>query len=106
MTERPFKTREREHNASFKDQKKKTDSILSTYMWKEKDSGEERSKIIWSIIDRAPAFRNGTQTCRLCLTEKYNIIFQPGQKINKRNENEVKPHLSILLYSLDHGDLY
>ena len=86
MTERPFKVREREHDASFKDQKKKTSSKLSTYMWNEKDSGEERSKITWSIIDRAPAFRNGTQTCRLCLTEKYNIIFQPGQKINKRNE--------------------
>ena len=86
MTERTFKVREREHEYSFKDGKKKMASKLATYMWNEKDAGGERSKIKWSIIDRAPAYRNGSRQCRLCLTEKYNIIFQPFQKINKRNE--------------------
>ena len=86
MTERPFKVREREHEYSFKDVKKKMASKLATYMWKEKDLGGERSEIRWSIIDHAPAYRNGSRQCRLCLTEKYNIIFQPFEKINKRNE--------------------
>ena len=73
----------------FKDQNKKTIPKLST--WKEKDFGEERSKITWSVIDRVPALRNGTQTCNLFWMEKYSIIFQPGQKINKRNETVEMP---------------
>ena len=86
MTERPFKDRERAHDNSFKNAKRKSASNLAVYMWKEKEMGGETSKIKWSIIDRAPAYRNGSQQCRLCLTEKYHIIFQPFQKINKRNE--------------------
>ena len=39
MTERPFKVREREHEYSFKDVKKKMSSKLATYMWKENISG-------------------------------------------------------------------
>ena len=86
MTEGPFKGRERQHDNSFKNVKKKLASNLAAYMWKDKDTGGEQSKIQWSIIDRAPSYRNGSRYCRLCLTEKYHIIFQPFQKINKRNE--------------------
>ena len=86
MTERPFKDRERQHFNSFKNVKKKLASNLAAHVWKEKDAGGEQSSIKWSIIDRAPSYRNGSRQCRLCLTEKYHIIFQPFHKINKRNE--------------------
>ena len=86
MTERPFKVREREHWYSFKDPKKKLASKLSAYIWSQKSLGEEQTTISWSIIDRAPAYRNGYHHCRLCLTEKFHIIFQPVPTINKRNE--------------------
>ena len=86
MTQNPFKDREREHANSFKNVKKKNSSKIATYMWQEKDSGEQPSNVAWSVIDRAPSYRNGDRLCRLCLTEKYHIIFQPYKKLNIRNE--------------------
>ena len=86
MTQGPFKDREREHRNSFTNTKKKTSSKIASHIWKEKDEGTPPSNVSWSVIDRAPAYRNGDRQCRLCLTEKYHIIFQPFQKINKRSE--------------------
>ena len=86
MTQNPFKDREREHRNSFTNTKKKTSSKLAAHLWQEKDEGEPPSSVSWSIIDRAPAYRNGDKQCRLCLTEKYHIIFQPFETINKRSE--------------------
>ena len=86
MTQGPFKDREREHHNSFTNTKKKNSSKVATHMWLERENGEDPSTISWSVIDRAPAYRNGDLHCRLCLTEKYHIIFQPFTKLNKRNE--------------------
>ena len=44
------------------------------------------TNIRWSILDKASTFRNGSQRCNLCLTEKYHIIFQNIPLLNKRNE--------------------
>ena len=86
MTQGPFKDREREHKNSLINSKKKNSSRLASYIWQEKDTGETQSTIEWSIIDRTPAYRNGDRKCRLCLAEKFHIIFQPFQKINARTE--------------------
>ena len=86
MTQNPFKDREREHRNSFINIKKKTSSKIATRIWQEKDEGQPPSSVSWHVIDRVPAYRNGDRQCRLCLTEKYHIIFQPFEKINKRNE--------------------
>ena len=86
LTKNHFKGREREHEHSFREPKKEKSSELAKYMWNEKRDDDERSKITWSIIERVPAYRNGDAHCRLCLAEKYHIIFQPFDKINKRNE--------------------
>ena len=86
LTKNHFKGREMEHEHSFREQKKETSSELAKYMWKEKRTKEEKSQITWSIIEQVPAYRNGDGQCRLCLAEKYHIIFQPFEKINKRHE--------------------
>lgn len=86
MTQGHFKDREREHKNSTVNPKKKHSSILASYVWKEKDNNETPSLIEWSIIERVPPFRNGSNNCKLCTSEKYHIIFQPFAKINKRNE--------------------
>ena len=31
-------------------------------------------------------YKNGDKRCRLCLAEKYHVIFQPFKKLNKRSE--------------------
>lgn len=86
LTENEFKGREREHNNSFINIKKEKSTELSKYMWNEKKNNEGRSKIAWSIIQQVPAYRNGDSGCRLCLAEKYHVIFQPFRKLNTRNE--------------------
>ena len=86
MTEGPFKDREREHKNSLINPKKKKSSKLASYIWQEKDTGDNQSSIEWSIIERTPAYKSGDRQCRLCLAEKYHIIFQPFQKINTRTE--------------------
>ena len=86
MTQNPFKDREREHRNSMVNPKKKKSSQLAAHIWNEKDNNQTPSTVTWSIIDRAPAYRNGDNHCRLCLTEKYHIIFQPRDIINKRCE--------------------
>ena len=64
----------------------KHSTTLSTYIWKLKDS-KTKYKISWRIMDRAPCFNPITRTCRLCLKEKYYIMFKPdGATLNDRNE--------------------
>ena len=86
MTQGHFKDREREHKNSTVNPKKKHSSILASHIWNERDNNETPSLIEWSIIERVPPFRNGDNNCKLCISEKYHIIFQPFTKINKRNE--------------------
>jgi hypothetical protein len=55
-------------------------------VWEVKDSGTEH-EITWDFIDRAPSFIPITKKWRLCLKEKYHIMYSPtSSKLNKRNE--------------------
>ena len=61
-------------------------TTLSSYIWDLKDKNK-RYNIKWTAIDRAPRFNPITKKCRLCLKEKYYIIFQPdGAQLNERSE--------------------
>ena len=88
LTCNTFKQRFYGHTYSFNhrvtDEKKTT--TLSTHIWSLKDQGKNYD-ISWSIIDRAKEFDPTTRKCRLCLKEKYYIIFRPeGASLNKRSE--------------------
>ena len=86
LTEHSFKDRLYKHRNSFKYRNKVNSTELSKHIWDLKDKQIENVEIQWSMLDRAPAFRNGSKRCDLCLTEKFHIIYQDFETLNSRNE--------------------
>ena len=85
LTSRSFKVRRKEHNSDFNNRNRKG-THLSTYIWALKDRGEAYS-VKWDITDRAPPFNPTSKKCRLCLKEKWNIMFKPkAATLNVRSE--------------------
>lgn len=86
LTENEFKTKYRNHTASFRNQKLKNSTELSKYNWSFKDNNIN-FEIAWQTIARAKPYCSSNNRCNLCLTEKYIIICQPHWcTLNKRNE--------------------
>ena len=86
LTELSFKDRFYKHKNPFKYRNKINSTELSNHIWNLKDRKIENVDIKWTILDRAPAFKNGSKRCDLCLTEKYHIIYEDFETLNKRNE--------------------
>ena len=59
---------------------------LSTHIWELKDANTDYD-IEWDLIEQASSFNPITKKCRLCLVEKYHIMYN-GQSstLNKRQE--------------------
>ena len=86
LTSNTFKERFYGHRHSFKKRDSNHSTTLSSHIWDLKDKNENY-EINWSIIDRAKDFNPDTKKCRLCIKEKYYIIFQPeGASLNDRSE--------------------
>ena len=86
LTSNAFKTRYYGHRQSFKKRKLQHATTLSSHIWDLKDQNTNYS-IKWRALDRASPFNPVTKKCRLCIKEKYYIIFQPeGAKLNTRSE--------------------
>ena len=86
LTATAFKTRWRNHQMSFKHEKKRYDTELSKYLWELKMKNEE-FKVSWKILAKARAYSNLSKRCNLCIEEKYFIITHPQMAtLNKRNE--------------------
>ena len=86
LTCNTFKERFYGHRHSFRNRDSNKSTTLSSHIWNLKDKNEN-FEVKWSIIDRASAFNPVTRKCRLCLKEKYYIIFQPeGASLNERSE--------------------
>ena len=86
LTATAFKTRWRNHQMSFKHEKKRNDTELSKYLWELKMKNEE-FKVSWKILAEARAYSNLSKRCNLCIEEKYFIITHPQMAtLNKRNE--------------------
>ena len=81
-----FKSRFRNHTASFRDQRKKNATELSKHIWELKNNSTKFT-IAWKILARASCYSNTTKRCNLCLTEKIFIICRTELcTLNKRNE--------------------
>ena len=86
LTENDFKTRYRNHTASFRHAKHKNSTELSKHIWTLKDSNIDHS-ISWRIISSSSAYNSSSKRCNLCLKEKFFIICRPElSTLNKRNE--------------------
>ena len=85
-TEGEAKQRVATHGTSFNDEKYRTSSELSKYIWELKEKSAEYS-LKWKIIDKSKPYTNGSKQCNLCTTEKLYIINADEKTIiNKRSE--------------------
>jgi hypothetical protein len=107
----PFKVRYYNHTCSFRNPEHKHSTELSKYIWQLKQSNIEYS-IRWKILKKCKAYsnktkqnrteqnrteqnrteqnrtkQNKTKRCKLCLHEKFIIIYYPKlSSLNSRNE--------------------
>ena len=87
LTERSFKDRLYKHRNSLRHRSQANATELSKYVWDLRDRNIEEINIEWSILEKAPTYRNGSKACNLCLSEKFHIIFHnKGNLLSKRSE--------------------
>ena len=86
LTENDFKTRCRNHTASFRHAKHRNSTELSKHIWTLKDNNIEHF-ISWRILSSHSPYNSSSKRCNLCLKEKFLIICRPQlSTLNKRNE--------------------
>ena len=88
LSEPSWKLRWNNHKTNFKIDTKanRTATCLSKHIWKLKDK-QIKYSIKFKQLAKASSFNPVNSTCRLCLTEKYFIMFKPeGATINSRDE--------------------
>jgi hypothetical protein len=86
LTGNTFKTRYSGHISSFKNNDKQTATTLSQHIWSLKKTNTPHT-ITWKTLERGQGYNPASKSCRLCLLEKYNIMFKPeGATLNRRNE--------------------
>ena len=86
LTENNFKTRYRNHTASFCHAKHRNSTKLSKHIWTLKDSNIDHS-MSCRIISSCSSYNSSSKRCNLCLKEKLLIICRPDlSSLNKRNE--------------------
>ena len=102
LPENDFKTRYRNHTASFRNIASRNSTELSKYVWSLKDNNIKHV-ITWQIIARAKPYNGASKRCNLCLLEKFIIIREPHRcTLNKRNElvsgcRHRKNHYSVVI---------
>ena len=86
ISEPPFKTRFGNHKKSFNKEKYKTETCLSKEVWRIKSLGGTYN-VTWRPIKQYPGFNPSNGRCRLCMSEKLEILEHPGPNLlNKRSE--------------------
>ena len=85
-TEGEFKTRYNGHKDSFRNERKKASTTLSSLVWA--TNKNPSPEISWSIITKTHKYQPSSKKCDLCTTEKV-LILKAGKdrnNINRRNE--------------------
>ena len=86
LTSNQFKARYRNHQMSFRHEKRRNETELSKHLWKLKEEGKDFT-VAWKIIAKAKPYTNLTKRCNLCITEKFFLLTKPHMAtLNKRNE--------------------
>ena len=85
LTDGTIRDRIGKHEGNFR-HRHQPGTRLSDHVWKLKDKGSPFT-VTWQILCRASSFNPSSGLCRLCLKEKFLIMFQPATaSLNKRNE--------------------
>ena len=86
LTETDFKTRHRNHTASFRHAKHKNSTELSKHIWTLKNDNID-SSISWHVLSSNSPYNSSSKRCNLCLKENFLIIYRPDlSSLNKRND--------------------
>ena len=86
LTGNDFKTRYRNHIASFRHAKHRNSTELSKHIWTLKDNNIKHF-ISWRVLSSHSPYNSSSKRCNLCLKEKFLIICRPElSTLNKRNE--------------------
>jgi hypothetical protein len=86
LTGGTFKARYNKHQSDMRNVRDQHNTCLSQYIWELKRENIPY-RIDWRILTRAKVFNPVTKKCRLCLEEKYFIMFNPETAtLNDRNE--------------------
>ena len=83
-----FKRRLYHHNSAERNYSKRKITKLSGYLWGLKmNDPPVPYTLSWKIIDRGRVLNPVTKKCRLCLNEKWHILFNPdASSLNSRTE--------------------
>ena len=86
LSEPSWKLRWGNHKHNIENESERTATCLSKHIWDLKDKNVPY-ELKFKQLAIAPAYNPVTNICRLCLTEKYFIMFKPeGANINSRSE--------------------
>ena len=86
VTGNTFKKRWYGHKSDMRNPANRQSSKLSDHIWNLKDENKT-FEIDWRLIDRSTSFNPITRKCRICLKEKYQIMYnRDGSTLNKRQE--------------------
>ena len=85
LTGNEFKKRWYRHKESMTKEKYKEDTELSKYIWGLKENNIKYD-LKWDIIKKVRKMKNGSRSCRLCLSEALEIMKNQENPLNKRNE--------------------
>ena len=86
LAENNFKTRYRNHTASFQHTKHRNSTKLSKHIWTLKEKNIDHF-ISWHILSSRSPYNSASKRCNLCFKEKLLIICQPElSSLNKSNE--------------------
>ena len=92
LAENNFKTRYRNHTASFQHTKHRNSTKLSKHIWTLKENNIDHF-ILWHILSSRSPYNNASKRCNLCLKEKLLIIHQLQlSSLNKCNEHVPSCH--------------
>ena len=85
-----WKIRYGNHTHSFRHSGKRVNTSLAGYVWRLKDQGRDHT-ISWKQLAVLPTFNPTTNSCRLCLVEKFTIMHQPELATITQNDEFSRP---------------
>ena len=83
-----FKTRWYQHNSNERHWKNRNKTKLAGYLWKLKSNDPPLTyRLEWKVIDKGRTYNPITGVCRLCLKEKFHILYnKDASTLNSRTE--------------------